>query len=132
MIATALMKVPRMKTLPLIAALAATITVSLPAMAQRSQPNPFSERLARLSPMQQKAVLRRAVLDSGQICRRPDAVAHRGPYRNLEMWTVSCTPGGAYAVFIGTDQSVQVRQCGEMAKLRLPACAGAVPPNRTR
>jgi len=104
----------------------------MPAAAQPAQPNPYSDRLARLSPIQQKSVLRRAVLDSGQICRRADAVGHRGPYRNLEMWTVTCTPGGPYAIFIGLDQSVQVRRCEQMARLKLPACAGSVSPNRTR
>lgn len=84
--------------------------------------NGFSDQLKRLSPLQQRATLRRAVLDEGKYCRRIGPVAYQAPYKNLEMWTVQCDRGAAYAVFIGLDGSVQVRPCGDLAGLKLPAC----------
>ena len=84
--------------------------------------NDFSTKLKQLPPLQQRAVLRRAVLDDAQYCRRIGPVAYQGPYKNLEMWTVQCDRGAAYGAFIGLDGSVQVRPCGDLVKLKLPAC----------
>lgn len=84
--------------------------------------NDFSNQLKRLSPLQQRATMRRAVLDDGQYCKRIGPVAYQGPYRNLEMWTIQCDRGVNYAAFIGLDGSVQVRPCGDLVKLKLPAC----------
>lgn len=100
--------------LSLAAAIAAT-----PAFAAA---NAFSDQLKKLSPTQQRATLRRAVLDEGKYCRRIGPVAYQGPYKNLEMWTVRCDKGADYAAFIGIDGSVQVRPCRDLASLKLPTC----------
>jgi len=92
---------------------------SAPALAAT---NDFSNQLKRLSPLQQRATLRRAVLDEGQYCRRIGPVAYQAPYKNLEMWTVQCDRGAAYGVFIGLEGSVQVRPCRDLATLKLPTC----------
>lgn len=84
--------------------------------------NDFSNQLKKLPSLQQRATLRRAVLDEGQYCKRIGPVAYQGPYKNLEMWTVQCDRGAAYGVFIGLDGSVQARPCGDMKELKLPAC----------
>jgi len=84
--------------------------------------NPYSERLQRLDELRRHTVLRRAVLDSGSPCKRVDRAGVSGRYKNLVMWTARCVPGGNYAVFIGPDSSVQVRECAELAKLGLPTC----------
>lgn len=70
--------------------------------------------------------MRRAVLDSGQYCKRVDWTAKQQPYKNLVMWVARCTPGGDKAVYIGPDGTVQVRPCKDAAVLKLPACR--VPP----
>ena len=103
-----------MKTL---IALIAAALVTTPALA-----NEFSNKLKTLSSMQQRAVMRRAVLDDKQYCKRIGPVAYQGPYKNLEMWTVQCDRGAAYAAFIGGDGSVQVRPCRDLVGLKLPAC----------
>lgn len=103
----------------IIAAVAAAVMTAAPAAALR---NDFSDQLKKLSPLQQRATMRRAVLDNGQYCKRIGPVAYQGPYRNLEMWTVQCDRGAAYAVFIGLDASVQVRPCADLVQLKLPAC----------
>jgi hypothetical protein len=105
----------------------ASAPVALTAFALLATPafaldNDFSNQLKRLPPLQQRAVLRRAVLDEGKYCGRIGPVAYQQPYKNLEMWTVRCGHGADYAAFIGLDGSVQVRPCGDLAKLELPAC----------
>nr|WP_047166996.1 hypothetical protein [Sphingomonas sp. Y57] len=98
--------------------LAALIGAAAPAFAVNS----FSDQLKKLSPLQQRATLRRAVLDEGKYCRRIGPVAYQGPYKNLEMWTVQCDRDATYAAFIGQDGSVQVRPCADLASLKLPTC----------
>jgi hypothetical protein len=103
----------------LIATIAAAAIAASPAFALT---NDYSNQLKKLSPTQQRATMRRAVLDSGQYCKRIGPVAYQQPYKNLEMWTVQCDRGAAYAVFIGLDSSVQVRPCRDLAELKLPVC----------
>ena len=85
--------------------------------------NPYNDALRRLSPLMQRSVLRRAILDDKNGCGRVVSAVWRGPYRNLQRWEAQCDRGGAYAIFVGTDQSVQVRDCPSLAALKLPPCA---------
>jgi hypothetical protein len=103
---------------PILALLAAAIAAA-PAAAVT---NDFSNQLKKLSPLQQRATMRRAVLDEGKYCKRIGPVAYQGPYKNLEMWNVQCDRGAAYGVFIGLDGTVQVRPCEDLAQLKLPTC----------
>jgi len=103
----------------IVLALIPALLVASPAAALK---NDFSDQLKKLSPLQQRAVMRRAVLDDSQYCKRIGPVAYQGPYKNLEMWTVQCDRGAAYAAFIGLDGSVQVRPCKDLAGLKLPTC----------
>lgn len=116
-----------MKTM--ILALLAAATAVAPALASPPA-NTFSERLQRLDELRRHTVLRRAVLDSGAPCKRIDRAGVSGRYKNLVMWTARCVPGRDYALFIGPDSSVQVRECGELAKLGLPACRLSAPPRK--
>ena len=86
------------------------------------QPNAYSDRLSKLSELQRRSVLRRAILDAGERCKRVDKAGRTGTHGNLVMWSARCNPGGDYAVYIGPDGSVQVRPCADAAKLKLPAC----------
>lgn len=101
---------------------AALVLAALTVTPAYALPNSFSDQLKRLPQLRQRAVLRRAVLDDGKYCRRIGPVAYQGAYKNLEMWTVQCDRGVAYGAFIGLDGSVQVRPCGDMTELKLPAC----------
>lgn len=85
-------------------------------------PNNFSDQLKKMSPIQQRAVMRRAVLDHDQYCKRIGPVAYQGPYRNMEMWVVQCDRGAAYGAFVGSDGSVQVRPCADLITFKLPKC----------
>ncbi len=102
--------------------LAAAAALALLPGAAQAATNGFSDQLKKLSPLQQRATLRRAVLDEGQYCRKIGPVAYQQSYKNLEMWTVQCDRGATYATFIGLDGSVQVRPCADLAKLKLPVC----------
>ena len=104
-----------------IAALIA-LAAAAPLAAQVPAPNDFSDRLARLPELQRNAVLRRALLDSNSYCKRIEGGRFQQAYKNLKMWTARCDGKYSYAVFIGPDASVQARPCGDLARLKLPAC----------
>ena len=78
--------------------------------------------LHKLNAMNQKIALRRAIYDSGSACKTVTKAGYVQEYGNLSMWTASCASGRSFAVFIGPDGSAQVRDCREMADLKLPAC----------
>ena len=83
--------------------------------------------LHKLSPMNQKIALRRALYDSGRACQTVTEAGYVQEYGNLSMWTASCKSGKSYAIFVGPDGSAQVRDCREMLALKLPACTIAKP-----
>lgn len=107
-----------------LSALSASLALALlappPAHAQSAEV--FSQRLGQLAPMQRLATLRRAVIDAGNLCRRPSDASQHGRWKNLVMWSVRCTPGGDYAVFLGPSGYVQVRRCEQLRQLKLPQC----------
>jgi hypothetical protein len=107
-------------TAQIIIALLAAVISSAPASAQPA--NPYSDRLQKLDDLQRRSVLRRAILDAGEPCKRVDAAGISGRYKNLVMWSARCTPKGDYGVYIGPDASVQVRPCEDARKLGLPPC----------
>lgn len=102
------------------ATMLATGLVVAPAAAQTA--DAYSNRLLKLSDLQQRSVLRRAILDAGESCKRVDRAAVSGRYKNLVVWTARCTPDEDYGLFIGPDASVQVRKCAEAKTLGLPPC----------
>ncbi len=100
----------------------AILPLVLATAAAAAPPNPFSDRLAALPEMQRRAVLRRAILDSGAACKPISGGAFQQDHKNLKMWTVRCGPRQDYGMFIGPDSSVQVRPCRDLPGLKLPAC----------
>jgi hypothetical protein len=111
---------------PLLASLLLITTSSAVAAVPAAQN--YSDQVAKLSEIQQRAVMRRAILDGGQYCRQVLSTRRQGPYKNLVMWTAHCAKGGDYAVYVGPDGSAQVRPCTDLAKLKLPVCQ--LPPAR--
>ncbi len=107
-----------MKIIATIAAAALAIT---PAFAI-GVTNDYNARLQKLPELQQRAIMRRAVLDHNQYCKRIGPVAYQAPYKNMQMWVVKCDRGAAYAAYVGPDGSVQVRPCADLVSLKLPAC----------
>lgn len=103
-------------------ALSLALAALLAAPLAAAGPNSFSEQLKKLPSIQQKSVMRRAVLDDGKYCKSVAWTAYQGSFKNLEMWTARCSKGGDYGVFIGPDGTVQVRPCGDLSTLKLPTC----------
>jgi hypothetical protein len=79
------------------------------------------------SELNRAIALKRAILESGSSCKRVAATGFVGVYKNMDYWTASCadTPDRTrdWAIFIGADDSVQVRLCSDTAAVGLPACS---------
>jgi hypothetical protein len=84
--------------------------------------NPISDQLKGLSEVYRFLGLRRAIVDNGQRCKRVDRGGHQEEYKTMAMWTAHCTDTGDWAIFIAPNASVQVRRCGNLASIGLPAC----------
>jgi hypothetical protein len=66
--------------------------------------------------------LKRAIHASGFQCQRIDRSAFVRKYGTLEMWAAACNDGRGWGLFVGRDESVQVRPCKDMPTLKLPRC----------
>ena len=66
--------------------------------------------------------LKRAIHASGYQCQRIDRSAFVQKYGTLEMWAAACNDGRGWGLFVGRDESVQVRSCEDLVSLKLPPC----------
>jgi len=84
------------------------------------------DQLAKLDDLNRAIALKRAITATGSACGRLTSSGLVGPYKNMDMWTARCTDsrGDArdWAVFVGADDSVQVRLCKDTEAVGLPAC----------
>lgn len=84
------------------------------------------QRLHDFDDLNRAIALKRAIRDSGSSCLRVTKSGFVGPYENLEYWTATCEDEydrtRDWALFIGADDSVQVRLCEDVEKVDLPAC----------
>lgn len=90
--------------------------------------NPYSDQLKGLSELYRNLGLRRAIMDSGQKCKKSEGGAFQEDYKNLAMWTTHCVDSGDWAIFIAPGSEVQVRKCEDLASLGLPTCKRAAAP----
>ena len=81
------------------------------------------DQLHKLDDMNRAIALKRAIYDSGSICKRVEQSGYVREYKNLSMWIAHCDNGRDWAIFIGPDGTAQVRLCRDLAELGLPACA---------
>jgi len=84
--------------------------------------NPMSDQLKGMSELYRNLGLRRAIMDSGQKCKRSEGGAYQQDYKNMAMWTTHCVDSGDWAIFIAPGGEVQARPCADAAQLGLPAC----------
>jgi hypothetical protein len=84
--------------------------------------NPTSDGLKGLSEMYRYLGLRRAIVENGQRCKKVDRGAYQEQYRTMAMWTAHCTDTGDWAIYIAPAGTVQVRRCGNLARVGLPPC----------
>ncbi|MBV9930937.1 MAG: hypothetical protein JO013_08325 [Alphaproteobacteria bacterium] len=89
--------------------------------------NPQSEQLKGMSEIYRNLGLRRAIMDSGQRCKKSEGGAYQQDYKNMAMWTTHCVDSGDWAIFISPGGEVQVRKCTDAASLGLPPCQRSAP-----
>jgi hypothetical protein len=85
------------------------------------------DRLHQLDDLNRAIALKRAIYESGSECRRVTKSGYVGEYENTSYWTATCEDRFGrtrdWALFVGADESVQVRLCEDVVKAGLPACA---------
>lgn len=84
-----------------------------------------------LNELNRAIALKRALHDTGAECRLVTKSGYVGKYENTEQWTATCQDkfkrDRDWALFIGPDDSVQVRLCSDVVKAGLPACVIQAP-----
>jgi len=95
------------------------------------------DKLHQLDDMNRAIALKRAIYESGFDCRRVVNSGYVGEYENTSYWTASCQDrfgrNRDWALFVGPDESVQVRLCEDVVKAGLQPCVikpGAKAPAR--
>ena len=84
------------------------------------------DRLHQLDDLNRAIALKRAIHDTGAECRRVTKSGYVGEYQNTSQWMATCEDRDGrtrdWALFVGADESVQVRLCADVEKVGLPAC----------
>ena len=115
--------------LPILLLAAATACEDNPAT-QPSQPivvrSEGQDRLHQLDDLNRAIALKRAIYESGSECRRVTESGYVGEYENTSYWMATCEDRYGrtrdWALFVGPDESVQVRLCEDVAKAGLQPC----------
>ena len=92
--------------------------------------NPMHEGLLKLTSLNRRLALMRAIRDNGRRCPRVDGARYQEDYHGMVMWVALCEDGRHWAVFIAPNGDTQVRDCADMYRLSLPQCrpVTAAPP----
>ena len=117
------------RLLPLAALLALSACDDSPAT-QPSQPivvrSEGQDRLHQLDDLNRAIALKRAIYEGGSDCRRVTQSGYVGEYENTSYWTATCEDRFGrkrdWALFVGPDESVQVRLCADVVKAGLQPC----------
>ncbi|QDP19674.1 hypothetical protein [Sphingomonas xanthus] len=80
------------------------------------------KRLMKLNDLDRAIALKRAISDQGLRCARLVSTGYVTRFRDMDMWTATCSDDRQWAVFIGGNDSVQVRLCKDNEAVGLPAC----------
>jgi len=80
------------------------------------------QRLFDLSDLNRAIALKRAISDQGLRCAQIVSTGYVTRYKDMDVWTATCSDDRAWSLFVGANDSVQVRLCDDNEKLGLPAC----------
>ena len=84
------------------------------------------KQMHQLNQLNREIALKRAIYDTGAACLRITKSGYVGTYENTEQWTATCIDKFKrtrdWALYVGADDSVQVRLCDDVVKAGLPAC----------
>lgn len=82
--------------------------------------------LHQLNQLNREIALKRAIYATGAACLRITKSGYVGTYENTEQWTATCIDKFKrtrdWALYVGADESVQVRLCDDVVKAGLPGC----------
>ena len=80
------------------------------------------QQLFNLSDLNRAIALKRAIADQGLRCAQIVSTGYVTRFRDMDMWTATCSDKRQWALFIGANDSVQARLCADNEKIGLPAC----------
>ena len=80
------------------------------------------QQLFDLNDLDRAIALKRAIADQGLRCGQIVSTGYVTRFRDMDMWTATCGDERQWALFIGANDSVQVRLCADNEKVGLPAC----------
>jgi hypothetical protein len=80
------------------------------------------QRLFNLNDLDRAIALKRAITDQGTRCGQIVSTGYVARYKEMDMWAATCNDDRQWALFIGADDSVQVRLCADNEKVGLPPC----------
>lgn len=81
------------------------------------------QRLFELNDLDRAIALKRAITEQGLRCAQIVSTGYVTRYREMDMWSATCSDERQWSLFIGADDSVQVRLCDDNEKVGLPACS---------
>ena len=82
----------------------------------------MQRQLFDLSDLDRAIALKRAIADQGLRCGRVVSTGYVTRYRDMDMWSATCDDDRQWGLFVGANDSVQVRPCADNEKIGLPAC----------
>ncbi|MBW0143749.1 hypothetical protein [Sphingomicrobium clamense] len=80
------------------------------------------DKMFELSPLYRNIALKRAITGVGMPCQRVEYSGYVGQYESLDQWTAMCDDGRQWAIFMGADDTAQVRYCEDVVETGLPPC----------
>ena len=81
------------------------------------------QRLFDLNDLDRAIALKRAIADQGLRCSQIVSTGFVTRFRDMDMWTATCNDDRQWALFVGANDTVQVRLCADNEKIGLPTCA---------
>jgi hypothetical protein len=80
------------------------------------------QRLFDLNALDRAIALKRAIADQGLRCSQIVSTGYVTRFKDMDMWAATCSDERQWALFVGANDSVQVRLCVDNEKIGLPAC----------
>ena len=80
------------------------------------------QQLFDLNDLDRAIALKRAIADQGLRCTQIVATGYVTRFKDMDLWTATCSDKRQWSLFIAANDSVQVRLCDDNVKIGLPAC----------
>jgi hypothetical protein len=80
------------------------------------------KQLLDLNDLDRAIALKRAIVGQGLRCEQIVSTGYVIRYKDMDVWTAKCSDDRQWSLFVGANDSVQVRLCNDNEKIGLPAC----------